>query len=69
MENGAVTDVHGELAVVLDDTGVGAVARRHERPGEINDIPDFEVFDVFFFNRRRQDFLAHSVTPLCVKTS
>ena len=63
------TYADGEFAAEFHHTGMRAVAGRDEFAGQINHIADFEISQVFSFDRRRQNLLAHSVTPLCVKIS
>ena len=58
-------EINGNLAAVLDKTRVRAVAGCDEVTVEIDNVADADVFEVFTANRRRQNCLAHSVTPLC----
>ncbi len=46
-----------------------AVTACDEGTGEVNDVADVNLFEVFCLNWRREDFFTHSVTPLCERTS
>ena len=65
VENRLACQIDGDLAAVLNQARVGAVASRDEITVEIDNVADADVFEVLTANRRRQNFLAHSVTPLC----
>ena len=64
MEDGLAREVHGERTVLLHETHVDVVARGDEITREVDDVADFDPFEIFVFDRRGEMMRLHSVTPL-----
>lgn len=68
VEDGAAAEVDGQLAAELDQAAVRDVAASGDVAGQVDDVTDADVFQIFCGNRR-VEYLFHSSTPLCVRSS
>ena len=64
VEDGLAREVHGERTVLLHETHVDVVARGDEITREVDDVADFDPFEIFVFDRRGEMMRFHSSTPL-----
>ena len=64
VEDGLAREVHGKGTVLLHETHVHVVARGDEVAREVDDVADFDPFEIFVFDRRGEMMRLHSVTPL-----
>ena len=64
VEDGLPRKIHGERTVLLHEAHVHVVARGDEVTREVDDVADFDPFEIFVFDRRREMMRFHSSTPL-----
>ena len=56
MENGLVSDIDRDLPSFFDDAAMSHVTTGGEIPGEIHNVSDMNIFQIFSGNRSNQDF-------------
>ena len=68
VEDGAAVEVDGQLAAEFDQATVRDVTAGGDVAGQIDDVADVDILQIFCGNRR-VEYLFHSSTPLCVSSS
>ncbi|MCY1183170.1 hypothetical protein D9M73_237740 [compost metagenome] len=62
VKNGPALQIHGQLALKLNQATVRHVTAGHQLTGKVNDVTDIEACEIFVLDRGIEDF-NHSTTP------
>ena len=59
MEDGPAFEVNGKFSFFLDEAAMGNVTAGRNVTGQIDNVTDFEVLDVFVLDGRMKDDLSY----------
>lgn len=69
VQNGLAVQVNGKFAAELNEAVVRLIAGGNECAVQVDDVADLNLFEIFVADRRVQDMVFHSTTPLCERNS